>query len=185
MCGRRFHRNCIAEFNVTWYRRCSYCKFCNFLNRAIQRPLVEDWIVAKVQNLTVHTWTWLCGRRFYRNCRVEFNVTGYNDSIEVVIYARFFNFLNRVMQHPLVEDWILVKKQNLTVQTLRNISRSIWAINLKFCRRIGQPSWIFASTRYLKKCLSNRLEIWHIYWYILDEGQVYFGPSWKCNMAAR
>ena len=83
----------------------------------------------------------------------------------------------------------------LTVQTLLNISRSIWTINLKFCRYIGtyqgevkfyfapnqksnmaarRPSWIFISIQYLKKRLSNWFEIWHIYWYLLDKGQVRF-----------
>ena len=50
---------------------------------------MEDYILAKIQNLTVQTMT--CGRRFHRNCFAELNETWYKDSIEGVLNARLYS----------------------------------------------------------------------------------------------
>ena len=57
LCGQRFHKNCPAEFNETWHnnymegvvdahgsiiKKMSLIQNFHFLNRIIQRPLVED-----------------------------------------------------------------------------------------------------------------------------------------------
>ena len=36
------------------------------------------------------------------------------------------------------------------------------------------PSWILVSAQYLKMHFSNWFEIWHICWFILNKGQVWF-----------
>ena len=57
---------------------------------------------------------------------------------------------------------------------IRRRSSSIFGPDQKSNMATRRPSWIFISAQYLKKPLSNWFEILHIYWYVLDKGQVQF-----------
>ena len=50
-CRRMFHKNCLAEFNETWHNNYIECVVDAqvFFNRIIQRPLIEDQTLAKIQ----------------------------------------------------------------------------------------------------------------------------------------
>ena len=90
MCGRRFHRNCRAEFNETWYNN-SIEGVVNarsrFLKSGHATPPGRRFHFSK--NIEFYCSDCdMCGRRFHKNCKAEFNETYYNDSIGGAVNAR-------------------------------------------------------------------------------------------------